>query len=63
MKKILEWAALLAAFLALAGCAEKEAVEPKWEKSLYRTVAYITFRSAPQKSQAKFVVLIVKISC
>ncbi len=40
MKKMLEWVALLAVFLALAGCAGKEAAEPKWEESLYRTVVH-----------------------
>ncbi len=40
MRKILGWAAVLAALLVLAGCAGKEPLEPKWEESLYRTVVY-----------------------
>ena len=51
MKKMLEWVALLAVFLALAGCAGKEAAEPKWEESLYRTVVY---NSGEDESDAKY---------
>lgn len=51
MKKILEWTALLVALLALAGCAEKKAAEPKWEESLYRTVVY---NSGEDESDAKY---------
>ena len=51
MKKILEWVVLLAAFLALTGCAGKEAAEPKWEESLYRTVVY---NSGEDESDAKY---------
>lgn len=51
MKKILEWTALLVALFALAGCAEKEAAEPKWEESLYRTVVY---NSGEDESDAKY---------
>ena len=51
MKMMLEWVALLAGFLALAGCAGKEAAEPKWEESLYRTVVY---NSGEDESDAKY---------
>ena len=51
MKKILEWTVLLVALFALAGCAEKEAAEPKWEESLYRTVVY---NSGEDESDAKY---------
>ena len=51
MKKILEWTALLAALLALVGCTGKEAEEPRWEESLYRTVVY---NSGEDESDAKY---------
>ena len=51
MKKILEWAALLATLLVLAGCAGKESAEPKWEEPLYRTVVY---NSGEDESSAKY---------
>ena len=51
MKKILEWTALSAALLALAGCTGKEAEEPRWEESLYRTVVY---NSGEDESDAKY---------
>ena len=50
-KQGLEWMALLAVFLALAGCAGKEAAEPKWEESLYRTVVY---NSGEDEGDAKY---------
>ena len=51
MKKILEWAGLLAVLLVLAGCAGKEPAEPKWEEPLYRTVVY---NSGEDESDAKY---------
>ena len=51
MKKILEWAGLLAALLVLTGCAGKEPVEPKWEDPLYRAVVY---NSGEDESAAKY---------
>ncbi len=51
MKRILEWAALLAALLALTGCAGKEPADSKWEEPLYRTVVY---NSGEDESDAKY---------
>ncbi len=51
MKKILEWAGLLAALLVLTGCAGKEPAEPKWEDPLYRAVVY---NSGEDESAAKY---------
>lgn len=34
MKKILKWAASLAALLVLTGCAGKEPAQPKWEATM-----------------------------
>lgn len=51
MKKILEWAGLLAAPLVLTGCAGKEPAEPKWEDPLYRAVVY---NSGEDESAAKY---------
>ncbi|MEY8336008.1 hypothetical protein AALB53_23475 [Lachnospiraceae bacterium 47-T17] len=51
MKKILEWAGLLAALLVLTGCAGKEPSEPKWEDPLYRAVVY---NSGEDESTAKY---------
>ena len=51
MKKILEWAGLLAALLVLTGCAGKEPAEPKWEDPLYRAVVY---NSGEDESTAKY---------
>ena len=51
MKKILEWAGLLAALLVLTGCAGKEPAEPKWEAPLYRAVVY---NSGEDESAAKY---------
>ena len=51
MKKILEWAGLLAALLVLTGCAGKEPAEPKWEDALYRAVVY---NSGEDESTAKY---------
>ncbi len=51
MKRILEWAGLLAALLVLTGCAGKEPAEPKWEDPLYRAVVY---NSGEDESTAKY---------
>ncbi len=51
MKKILEWAGVLAALLVFAGCAGKEPAESKWEAPLYRAVVY---NSGEDESDAKY---------